>query len=139
LTNLQYLNLKWNGLYTTDVSLDEFLDTKQLGGDWSITQTIPPANVVVDSVTDQSATLSWDAIEYIADTGRYRIWYSTAQGGPYSDGGTTADKSATNLEVTGLSPATTYYFIVRAETDSHADNQNDLVSDPSEEISATTL
>jgi hypothetical protein len=138
LTNLQYLNLKWNGLYTSDSTLDTFLDTKSFL-DWSITQTVPPANVGIDSVTNQSITLSWDVIEYTSDTGRYRIWYSTDQGGPYSDGGSTANKSTTSLEVTGLSPSTTYYFIVRAETDNHANNQNDLVSDPSEEVSATTL
>ena len=93
----------------------------------------------MDSVTDQSVTLSWDVIEYTGDTGRYRVWYSSDQGGPYADGGTTTDKSTTSLEVTGLSPATTYYFIIRTETDNHANNLNDLVSDPSEEVSATTL
>jgi len=61
LSNLGDMSLRWNGLYTSDSTLDTFLDTKS-GHDWSITQTVPPANVVMDSVTDQSVTLSWDVI-----------------------------------------------------------------------------
>ena len=45
-------------------------------------------------------------------------------------GGATANKFATSREISGLATATTYYFNVRAETDSHTDNLNDLVSDP---------
>lgn len=138
LTNLEELNLKWSGLYTSSGGLDTFLNAKS-GEDWSITQTVPPANPTIGSVTDQSVTLSWDVIEYTGNTGRYRVWCSTDQGGPHSDCGATVNKSATSLEVNGLSPVTTYYFIVRTETDSHTGNQNDLISDPSEEVSATTL
>ena len=131
------LNLKWNGIYASNSDLDNFLDNKS-GENWSATQTVPPENVRIDSVTDQSITLLWVAIEYPNDTGRYRVWYSNTQGGPYSDCGTTSSKSTTSLKVTRLSPATKYYFVVRTETDNHANNQNSIVSDPSEEVSATT-
>jgi hypothetical protein len=138
MTNLQALSLSWNALYTNDLSLDEFLDSKQLDGDWSNTQTIPPANPAVDGLTGQSVTLSWDIIEYTNNIGRYRVWCSIDEGGPYSDCGTTSNKSTASLEVNGLSFATTYYFSIRTETDGHLINPNDLVSDPSEKISATT-
>jgi hypothetical protein len=89
-------------------------------------------------VANQSVTLSWDVIEYTGNTGRYRVWCSTDQGGPYSDCGTTANKSATSLGVTGLLLSTTYSFVIRAETDSHVFNKNDVVSDPREEVFTMT-
>ena len=138
MTSLQTLDLSWNGLYTANVSLDEFLDTKQSGGDWSVTQTVPPANVSISNVNNESVILLWDVIEYTGNTGRYRAWCSTNRGGPYSDCGTTTDKSTSSLEVIGLSPSTRYYFVVRTETDSHISNSNDLVSDPSAEVFVTT-
>ena len=93
---------------------------------------------MVTSVSQSSVSLSWEAIEYTDDDGRYRIWYSTALGGPYSDGGTTPNKSTTSLTVNGLVQGTTYYFLVQSETDSHSSNQTKLISEYSDEISAET-
>lgn len=135
LSELQALSLSWNALYTTDAALDEFLDSKQLGGDWSTTQTVPPSNVGVGQVTDQSLSLTWDTIEYTGNMGRYRVWCSPSQGGPHSDCGATLNKSTPTIQVSGLTPATQYYFEVRTETDGHLINPNDLISDPSLEIS----
>jgi hypothetical protein len=42
------------------------------------------------------------------------------------------------MEVTGLNSEVTYYFLVRTQTDPHAKNQNEVVSEDTEEISATT-
>ncbi len=39
------LNLAWNALRTTDPVLDGFLYSRHSGGDWSVTQTVAPANL----------------------------------------------------------------------------------------------
>ena len=48
-------------------------------------------------------------------------------------------KNASEFEVTGLNPETTYYFVVQTQTDPHYDNKNTVLSEYSEEVSATTF
>jgi hypothetical protein len=136
LDNLFFLDLRRNGLYTTDITLDAFLDDHQLGGDWSATQTVAPANPMTISLGATTMDVSWDAIEYTDETGRYRTWYSEIPGGTYTDGGVTENKLETNHRISGLVHNRIYHVIVRAETDSHAGNLNDIVSEDSESVSA---
>lgn len=140
LTNLYSaaLDLRWNGIYTNDTSLRNFLNSKQIGGDWESTQTIPPENVTCSSMTDTSVTVSWSLIAYTGDAGGYKVFYSTDISGPYIEFGMTSDKTIGSLEVTGLNAETKYYFMVKTQTDPHADNSNTVVSEPSDIVSAET-
>ncbi len=140
LTNLTLLgdtglDLRWNRLHTTDPDLQVFLDSKHDTSGWRDTQTIPPTNIQVE-IIGSDANLTWEAIEYQNDSGRYRTWYATEPCGPYFDGGTTLDKGTNNHTVSDLNGDSTYYFVVRTETDSHSLNQNDLVSEASTVISS---
>jgi len=140
LVNLQtgMLDLRWNGLWTANTTLDAFLASKQMGGDWAGTQTIAPTGVGAAGASATSVMVSWTPIAYTADAGGYRVSYATVSGGPYTFFARTADKTAISLEVTGLAPATTYYFIVESETDPHGgQQQNTVTSEPSPEVSAT--
>ncbi len=51
---------------------------------------------------------------------------------------TAGGKTATGLTVTGFTPATTYYCVVRTFTPRHGLQQNDLTSIDSVEVSVTT-
>jgi hypothetical protein len=141
LMNLEWtnINLKWNGLRTDDALLDSFLDDANYSDDWSATQTIPPANLVVTAVGPTSISLSWDTIEYTGDIGRYRVLYSTSPSGPFSDGGVTDSKLDTTHTLTGLESGVPYYVIVRSETDSHDSNQNEIVSEDSELLNSAQI
>ncbi len=142
LTNLQagHLFLEYNGLWTGDPTLAAFLDSKQDGGDWQSTQTIAPVGVAATPASSSSIMMSWTPIAYAADAGGYWVHLAMVSGGPYYVFATrTADKTAGSLEVTGLTPATTYYLIVKSETDPHGAQQNTVISEPSLEVSATTL
>lgn len=136
---LSDLDLRWNKLHTPDSALDTFLDARQVGGDWSLTQTVPPVNVTITAAGPTSISVAWDAIEYTDDTGRYRVWYSTSPGGPFSDGGATASKLVTAHTITGLTVDKPYYVMVRTETDSHANNPNDLESEDSEVVNSNKV
>jgi hypothetical protein len=125
---LALLSLGWNGLQTNDGFLDSFLDDADDSGDWSVTQTIPPDFLVITGIEPTSISLAWQAIEYTGDTGRYRVWFSTAPGGPFVDGGVTDSKLDTTHTLTGLTSGVPYYVVVRSETDNHDNNQNDIVS-----------
>jgi hypothetical protein len=129
LTNLGSISLRWNGLHTADAALNTFLDS--IGVDWSTTQTIAPANLVITTGAPNIG-LSWDAIEYTDDAGRYRAWYSTSPAGPFIDGGATATKMDTNHTITGLLTNTSYYVILRTETDAHGNNSNNIESEDSD-------
>ncbi|MFA4941009.1 MAG: fibronectin type III domain-containing protein, partial [Patescibacteria group bacterium] len=84
-------------------------------------ETTPPviSNVVSSNVTTQSATITWDTDE-LADS---RIEYITSQGGDFSDApyegvasmlNNAAGLGAHTVTLSGLSPATVYYYKVKS-------------------------
>ena len=132
LTSLLNANsdFRWNALYTDNTALRDFLNLKQIGGNWENTQTVVPTNIAVSGVTNNSATLSWTPIAYTADTGRYEVYYSIQPAGPYTLFTTTGNKTASSATVTGLNENTKYYFKLRTVTNAHANNQNTVYSRP---------
>ncbi|NIN35066.1 MAG: hypothetical protein GTN53_27740, partial [Candidatus Aminicenantes bacterium] len=133
------LNISWNGLYTDDTALRDFLNSKHGSSDWESTQTIAPSGVSAGSETHESVRISWTPVEYKDVTGGYRVYYSTTPGSGYTLSGATPDKYANSHTVQGLEPETTYYFVVETFSDPHSDNQNTVTSEYSTEISAVTL
>ncbi|MCK5149067.1 T9SS type A sorting domain-containing protein [bacterium] len=131
-------DFRYNALYTDNDALRTKLNGWQGGGDWESTQTITPTNPATGAKNSASVTVTWNAITYTGDTGGYRVSYGTASGGPYTYFGMTANKSATSLSVTSLNPSTPYYFVVSAQTNTHANNNNTLVSATSGEVTETT-
>jgi Leucine-rich repeat (LRR) protein len=132
-------DLRWNDLFTNDDILRAFLNSKQSGGNWESTQTIAPADVTATPSSLNSIDISWAPISYTADTGGYRVFYSTTTGGPYTYFGMTANKTASSLTVTGLNPFYTYYFVVKTRTNPQSYNRNTIDSKYSVEVSASIL
>jgi hypothetical protein len=114
---------RYNRLQNPAVSLCGYQDVAH--------QTVSPLGLVVTTAEAPNIALSWNAIDYTADTGRYRAWYSTSPDGPFVDGGATANKSETSLTIDGLDPYSIYYILIRTETDAHAGNPNNLESEDS--------
>ncbi len=133
------LDLRWNALYTGDGGLKTFLDSRQIGGDWQSTQTVAPEDIRVGRSTLSSIEVVWTAIDYIEDEGAYEVYVSTVSGGPYTLAATAEDKLRVSVEVTGLLPGTTYYLRMRSVTYAHVFNKNDVYSEFTNEISASTL
>ncbi len=95
------LNLGYNMLESSSANVLNFLAS--VNSDWADTQTVPPSNAQVDSVSSNSATLSWTPITYIGDGGYYQVIYGTNSGGPYDQiGCQTADKTEPICTVNGL-------------------------------------
>ena len=114
-----------------------FLNNKD--PDWAQTQTVPPASLKAPPRPVNSVELTWTPIPYTGDGGYDEISYSTTSGRPYSVHGRTGNKSASSYTVSNLLPGRTYYFAVRTYTPAHGDQQNNLLSGWSQEVSATTL
>ncbi|MCX6583035.1 MAG: leucine-rich repeat domain-containing protein [Candidatus Aminicenantes bacterium] len=131
-------DFKWNGLYTTNTVLANFLKQKQSGNDWESTQTIAPGGLAAISQTDTSITLSWKPIAYTQDKGGCRVSYSTTPGGPYKTAGVTDDKTVAKMEVKGLEKSTAYYFVLQSWTDPHGANKNKIESGFGKEFRAAT-
>ena len=131
------IGIGYNALYSEDASLTEFLDAISPG--WSDTQTIAPKNVAASPVNATTIEVSWDAITYTGDSGGYRVHVATTSGGSYTFFNQTADKTANSILVSGLSPLTSYLFVVSSRTDPHGDQQNTVDSGYSNEATATTL
>ena len=135
LTNLIEGVIGFNMLTASAPDLVAFLDRKFIL--WSRTQTVPPTDLAVGTISETAVRLVWEPIPFTAHGGHYRILSATDPGGPYALAGTTTDKSASEYTVAGLTLGTTYHFVVETFTPAHAANPNDLVSAPSAEISAT--
>lgn len=131
-------DFKWNGLYTTNSNLANFLKQKQSGNNWESTQTIAPEGITVVSQTETSITLSWIPIMYKQDRGGYRVFYRMPPDGPYQAVGVTADKSTVRIEINGLAKSTDYYFVLQTWTDPHSMNRNKIESRYSEEFRTAT-
>lgn len=129
-------DLRWNALHTDYEYLRDFLNKKQVIGDWESTQTIAPEGVYARPIDGNSIKVSWTPVTYIKNPGGYRVYYSTIRGGPYELYGTTDNKTVPFMLVTGLVRDTTYYFIVTTQTDPHEFNQNIIRSEYSAEVSA---
>ena len=111
-----------------------FLNSKD--PDWAATQTIAPTQVTATSLDNAVIMVSWLPVTYTADAGYYKVLISETQGGPYTLAGQTADKTTSAVNVTGLTPGTRYYFVVRTVTDAHANNLNIVESAYSTEATA---
>ncbi len=139
LTNLPQLdptntNIGYNALYTSDAGLIAFLNSKD--PDWAATQTIAPTGISAVP-GGSSVIISWTPVNYTVAPGSYRVFYSTVAGGPYNFYAQTADKSASSQLVSGLTAGTPYYFVVQTRTDAHANNQNVVDSENSDEVVST--
>jgi hypothetical protein len=120
-------------LFATDPVLVAFLNVED--PDWAETQTLPPTSLQVVAMTVDSVELGWTPILYTAHGGYYEIGYATVSGGAYTVHGTTADKTANGYTVDGLVPGEAYFFALRTFTPAHDLQQNDLLSDYSQEVS----
>ena len=136
LSGLSNTDIGYNAVYTDNATLGTFLSSED--PDWEDTQTVAPENVSASTTSDTSAEVSWTPILYTADSGGYQVFYSTSSGGPYTLLGSTIDKSASQMEITGLDPGTTYFFVVKTRTDPHIQNQNAVDSENSQEATAKT-
>lgn len=136
LPNLITLQLDYNGFTAQDATLRAALDRVAPG--WSATQTTPPTNL---SATGQSATtvaLSWQPVSYVEDGGYYEVSYATIADGPYTVAPERPQKLNGGYTIYGLRPATAYHLRVRTHTPAHHDQQNELWSDYSNLVQATT-
>jgi hypothetical protein len=65
------------------------------------------------------------------------VYSAATSGGPWTYLGITADKTATSYSITGLNSGTTYYFVIKTRTNAHSNNSNTVISEDSEEVSAS--
>jgi hypothetical protein len=128
------LDLGHNALHAADSGLIAFLNLHD--PDWAMTQTVVPSNVTAAPFGISSIKVAWTPIAYSAGPGGYRVFVSTTQGGPWAFYAQTSEKSASSLQVDGLSPGTPYFFVVQTRTEAHSFNANVIDSDVSPEVSA---
>ncbi|SFN47815.1 gliding motility-associated C-terminal domain-containing protein [Bizionia echini] len=72
----------------------------------------PPGDIIFNSLTENSVSFSWDNIGGFADSWEYMV--VPAGAGEPTGSGTPTNTNVDNTINTGLSPATTYDFYVRA-------------------------
>lgn len=128
---LTTLNLDYNKLTN---SQSDFL--------WKNTQTIPPIpppsnNPAAKALSTTQIKLTWTPIPYTGDGGYYRAKCGTTSGN-YSIQAQTADKSTNSITIDNLSAGTKYYCVVETYTPPHGEQQNDLTSLESSEVTVTT-
>jgi hypothetical protein len=123
-------DLRWNGLYSSNLELTEFLNSKQISGNWTDSQTITPSEIWTIPLSETEISVCWTPIQYTQDPGGYDVSVSLTAGGIYVSAGITADKTISCLDVPGLDEGTCYYFRVQTVTRAHPFNSNDVFSEP---------
>lgn len=135
LTNLTYLTLSYNRLVTPEEDLRSFVAAYDR--DWASTQTIVPTNVEVTDLSNKQIELTWTPIVFQDEGGYYEI--SISDGGSFIVHSTTENKSNSTHLIDGLASGTTYDIRIRTYTPAHDAQPNELWSDYSPVVSATTL
>lgn len=145
--------VSYDAVWTDDPTLAAFLAS--FDPTWDQTQTVAPTGLAASLPTSSSVVLTWTPIPYTADAGSYAIFVDPKpqseeifsddfEGGDTEWWGlgnpwvTTTDKTDTSIMVTGLESATTYHFVLRTVTDPHTNNQNQLISAATGEVTETT-
>jgi len=132
------LDLAYNGLFTNDASIREFVNRKSQEGGFEGTQTVMPTNVRLVDTTDRSATLAWNPIAYSYYGGGYQVIASTTPNGAPFVVATTNSKSLESITVRNLAPSTTYFFTVATVSHPISGQENLIVSDRTAPITGTT-
>lgn len=95
----------------------------------------PPENLAVESVTSDSAKITWDAGERGAD--EYRIYQIYSDGSDIQIG--TVDGTESTYEITGLKPDTSYTYAIKAYKEGKKGDAISGESVFSEKLIVTTL
>ncbi len=132
-------NFAWNGLYTNDVDLKDFLNRKQVGQNWENTQTVPPLNIKIVDYKQDSITIGWQPIKYTEGTGGYRVFYrEEKKSGSKELVKETAGKNDSKITLEKLRKTTGYRFKIQSWTERHSKNDNTIDSVFSKEFTAFT-
>lgn len=126
LTQLTSFDLSYNLLYTSDATVQSFLNERSPG--WDTTQTISPTNILVADITTNSLQLTWNPIPYQGNDGAYEVQYRPRRTGNEAIGCTTGSKSVNECTLESLNSATAFDIQLRTITEPHADQENQLVS-----------
>ncbi|MEM7530934.1 MAG: leucine-rich repeat domain-containing protein [Chloroflexota bacterium] len=132
--SLESLTIDYNRLTITDENLRAYLD--KLAVDWKQTQTVAPTNLHVTASSQDSITVEWTLIDYQEGEGHYRVHTKTDERMIKEE--QTEDKTQNSYTISGLSPGVTYEISVLTYSESSNDQHNDLWSNPSNTITATT-
>lgn len=136
LVHLIAVDLSWNALYTNNIVLKAFIDAASCVCGWEDTQTIAPVNIAAYEFNAYSI-ITWTPVDYTIDGGGYDIYFGSFSGGPYNYLGSVNDKNISEYSLSALGQDFSYYFVVRARTDPHANNDNIIQSENSAEILIT--
>jgi Leucine-rich repeat (LRR) protein len=132
-------DFRYNQLTTQEQSLADFISLKQIDNDdWQSTQTLVPTNLNVLNTTDDIIHFKWIPVDYTIHDGGYEICCAKYVGGDYENCKIVNNKLTASYEMPGFKPETNYYCQIRSFTLPHTDNPNQLYSDFSSPLSATT-
>ena len=125
-------DLSYNALVSGPACLDV------LAPGWTRTQTVAPIGLGTAVLVTATMPLIWAPILYTEDGGYYEVSYATAEAGPFTVAGVTADKRAATYTAVNLAPGATYFLRVRTYTPAHFGQQNALWSDYTPLVTAIT-
>jgi hypothetical protein len=107
-----------------NTSGQESANSTQVSGSTLTAKPAAPTNVsVANGTTDTAVPLTWTASTGPNLSG-YNVYTATQNGGPYTKANSSLLGTGTSYTVASLQPATSYYFIVRAQNSSSVESIN---------------
>jgi Leucine-rich repeat (LRR) protein len=139
---LSFINVDWNALYPTSAEIEQFIIDRGGHVSWVFTQTLAPENLTATATGPTSVRLTWTPVDHIPGAfhaaGGYLVYVKPAPGGRFRFVRPVLGKEASSIELTGLTPATTFHFAVRTLSRPHEENDNSVRSELGPAVTVTT-
>jgi len=129
---------RWNALWTENILLKSFMNSKQKG-EWLSTQTLAPTSLHAEKESETTVILSWDSPESGTDQGAYEIYYSHQASGSFQLFVTVNDLHTQTFTLNNLETGVPYYFKIKTVSLPHFNNDNRVDSTFSQTIPISIL
>ena len=120
LPNLEFINLDWNGLYSTDATVNSYIDSRLYESEstsYLDTQTLD-AELTTPDLGETSVRLYWTPVDTTPSShGGYRVFVSDAADGEFTQVKEVPGKDSSSTLVDNLTAETTYFYKVLSYTD----------------------
>ncbi len=134
LESIEQISLAWNALTVSDDQVRAFL-TQHLEDELAASQTVAP-RPLANGLSPDTVLLRWRPIEYTQDEGGYRVELASSADGPFQTVWQFDRKVGFFALIRGLDNGSEHFFRVRSFTLAHANNDNEVVSQPSNVVAA---
>ena len=137
LTNLGETDFQYNGVYSTNSSILDFISASHTTENFLATQTLDASGISFSSLTKNSFQINWESVGFVSEDGGYRVYVAeqidTETGSEMTNyqllDNELSGKNTLSVTLLDLQPCRQYFIKIISYTNAHANNAQPMVSD----------